>query len=122
MANVPSTLFASMALPSSGLTLPLASEKVKGTGYYGSNNGMHTIQYTTENGFIGNIKMQATLEQFPADADWFDIGEFANLTNGLLPVPDGAVVKNFQGNFVWARAVITEFTAGTINRVQFTHN
>ncbi len=114
-----------MALPSTGspaLVFPIASEKAKGVGYYGTKDGLHTIQYTTENGFIGHIKMQATLEQYPAEPDWFDIGAFTELGDGVTAVPDGAVVKNFAGNFVWTRAVITAFTHGNINRVQFTHN
>jgi hypothetical protein len=102
--------------------MPLVSERAKGTGYYGSVKGLHTIQYSTANNFIGNIKMQATLVKEPAETDWFDIRVFADLTNGLLPVPNGSIIKNFAGNFVWARAVITTFTNGDVNRVLFTHN
>jgi hypothetical protein len=125
MANVPVTLFASRALPgtvSPAMVLPIVSEKTKGTGYYGSRDGLHTVQYTTEGGFIGHIKMQATLVQDPAESDWFDIGAFTEIGDGVNPIPDGAVVKNFAGNFVWARAVITEFNRGSINRVLFQHN
>lgn len=124
MANLPVTFFSSMAKPGVGspqLVLPKASEKAKGIGYYGSTNGMHTVQYTTENDFTGIIKIQATLDIEAKDTSWFDVPD-AQLGDGLIIVPDGAVVKNFTGNFVWVRAVITQFDTGTINRVLFSHN
>jgi hypothetical protein len=123
MANLATTLFASLTTSQTGvpIVLPMASDKAKGCGYNGQTNGMHTVQVTTVNGFNGILDMQGTLVTDPQESDWFNI---VNTTfgDGVLPLSDGTVTKNFTGNFVWVRAIITAFTAGDLNRVLFTHN
>ena len=100
--------------------LPIESSKAKGCGYYGQNEGMHTVQFVI-NGFIGSIIIQGSLEGKPTDDDWFDISS-ASITGSPPLGTTTTVTKNFTGNFVWIRAVVPVFTAGNINRVLFTHN
>lgn len=94
----------------------VTGEKFKGDGYYGSNDGLHTVAYHLLN-FVGIIKMQATLASNPTANDWFDV---AGTTVG-----DGSTVvtqntfKNFTGNFVWVRVAVTNFGAGSINKVLY---
>lgn len=94
----------------------VTGERFKGDGYYGSNDGLHTVAYHLLN-FVGIIKMQATLASNPTANDWFDV---AGTTVG-----DGSTVitqntfKNFTGNFVWVRVAVTNFGAGSINKVLY---
>ena len=100
--------------------LPIESSKVKGCGYYGQNDGMHTVQFMLT-AFKGNIVLQGSLEGKPTDDDWFDIAA-GSIEHDQ---PTGLTIhtaKNFAGNFVWVRAVVTKFDAGSINQVLFTHN
>ena len=48
------------------------SAKSPAAGYYRNNNGVHTAVFEFDN-FKGSVKIQATLELYPGDADWFDI-------------------------------------------------
>lgn len=77
--------------------------------------------YSTTNNFIGQIKIQATLASDPTEEDWVDV-DGTSLGDAITPLPDGAVVINFNGNFVWVRGVILSFSAGNINRVLYSHN
>lgn len=119
MSNLSIVLFSSLAA-NPLTTLPLLSDKVKGRGY-ASSGGIHTIQYSTTNHFVGSIKMQATLVASPAETDWFDVDN-TTLGDGITPVPDQSHLLNFTGNFVWVRAAITQFTSGQLNRVLFNHS
>lgn len=99
-----------------GSTATVAGEKFKGDGYYGRADGLHTVAYYL-NGFLGVIKIQGTLATDPSDTDWFDINETI--------IGDGSTIltentfKNFTGNFMWIRVVITEYSAGTVNKVLY---
>jgi|TARA_B110000211_G_scaffold221292_1_gene268735 hypothetical protein len=94
------------------------SDKVKGDGYYGFADGVHTVQ-SRVTALIATVKLQATLATTPTDADWVDIETVVNgdgstaITNGYL--------TNFTGNFVWIRVAVTNFTSGTINTVLLGH-
>ena len=94
------------------------SDKVKGDGYYGFADGVHTVQ-SRVTALIATVKLQATLATTPTDADWVDIETVVNgdgstaITNGYL--------TNFTGNYVWIRVAVTDFTSGTINTVLLGH-
>ena len=117
----------------SGGTQTLKSEKVKGDAYFGTTDGLHTVMIDLA-GFLGTIKIQGSLADDPAETDWFD----AQLNDGELNVDTtGKVteiivesityfdiaetsirVYNTTGNFVWLRANISNWTAGTITRIE----
>lgn len=94
----------------------VTGEKFKGDGYYGRADGLHTVAYYLD-GFLGVIKMQGTLATDPASSDWFDI-------DGTT-VGDGSTIlsqntfKNFTGNFMWIRVVVSSFSAGTVRKVLY---
>ena len=95
----------------------------KGDGYYGRSDGFHTVQYNIT-GFQGKIKMQATLAVDPADADWFTLDTTEHETIGFPNdglVATGAHIKNFTGNYVWVRAVVSSWTDGTVNSITLNH-
>lgn len=121
----------------SGIAETFTGDKVKGDGFYGRTDGLHTVQ-TSTTGFTGKIIFQGTLELDPAELDWFTIViDDTNAT--VLGVVDttGAVTQsagnsvssldlenktgtlnyNFTGNYVWVRAKIIDWTQGIVNNV-----
>lgn len=107
-------------------------DRFKGDGYYGSNDGLHTVAWKITN-FVGTIKIQGSLASTPTANDWFDIelggstelsidttGK-ASLNNISSVTYTSATTKNstynFVGNYVWVRAVIENFSAGTVNSI-----
>ena len=92
------------------------SDAQPGVSYYQGQGSIQTITIRVT-GFVGIITMQATLMD-PADtALWFDISSFGDGTtieNGVHPV-------SILGNYVWVRAKVTGFDAGTIDSIQITY-
>ena len=110
----------------------LQSDKVKGDGYYGMSDGLHTIMIDL-NGFVGSIKIQGSLAQEPTEADWFMIeldrgavsldttGKASTLVETSLTYTSAETsIKSYNatGNFVWIRADISDWSAGTISRIE----
>ena len=110
----------------------LQSDKVKGDGYYGMSDGLHTIMIDL-NGFIGTIKIQGSLAQEPTETDWFMIeldrgavsldttGKASALVEKSLTYTSAETsIKSYNatGNFVWIRADISDWSAGTISRIE----
>lgn len=86
--------------------LTYTSDKVKGDGYYGYADGLHTMSFHFKN-FKGRIYVQATLVAEPTEADWFSIQLDTNTDYYEYNTQtSGTVGTTFQGNFVWIRAKI----------------
>lgn len=88
-------------------TMSYTSQRIKGDGYFGSGDGVHTVAYSATKFFQGTITMQATLASAPVEADWFDVvgptltyNEFDTRTTSTVDI------FNFSGNFVWVRGHI----------------
>ena len=96
----------------------LQSDKVKGDGYYGFSDGVHTVQSRVTN-LIGTIKIQGTLVKDPADTDFVDIVT-VNESDGSTAITN-SFFNNFTGNFVWIRIAVSGFTAGSINSIYMAH-
>lgn len=120
--------------PNTGTTaLIYTSEQIKGDGYFGNSDGLHTVFWSVA-GFIGTIEVQGTLASEPAESDWATITLTAP-TNKYIVDATGAVTiagvdstrytletttsksYNFTGNFVWLRGRISEFTQGVMNGI-----
>lgn len=84
----------------------------KGSGHH-LQDGLHTYVYQVED-FVGTIKLQATLELYPGEADWFDVKDTEFVSDGSTL----AQSNNFLGNFVWIRAAY-RVDSGTIRQVRF---
>ena len=113
MSSVSETILSNQVHPGDSTTQAVTGTKYKGDGYYGRADGFHTVQYNVA-GFNGTIKMQGTLAVEPVEADYFDIAGTEEVGT------DGTFFKNFTGNFVWVRVVVT-YTAGTIQSVLLNH-
>ena len=109
---------------------------VPGDGYYNRSDGIHTVQWSISD-FVGRIKIQAALSQTPVESDWFDISlgspsEYTVDTTGkvstasIIPVSyteatTGSFVYNFIGNYVWIRANVSNWTAGSVISILLSH-
>ena len=115
---IPTTTFGTSAGNYDGASAAFNGDKVKGDGYYGFSDGVHTVQTRVTN-FVGTLKVQGSLVKDPTSTDWVDIDN--------IVVGDGSTattnsyLNNFTGNFVWIRVSVTEFTAGTINNIFMAH-
>ena len=134
--TVNSATVTSLIYPTTATTAVVyTSHPIKGDGYYGSSDGFHTIQVKLTN-FIGKIEIQSTLEVDPAETDWFvtnlEMNENivdttgASLNKSATSITytqptDLVKIYNFEGNFVWIRAKVTNFTQGIIDKISFNH-
>jgi hypothetical protein len=109
-----------------GSSIAFQSDSAKGDGYYGYSDGLHTVSWQVTS-FIGDIKIQASLVETPGTGDWFDVTMTDPAGTTYTSPYDGStaqtahVAYNFTGNFVNVRASITNFTAGTINKLRFNY-
>ena len=112
----------------------MSSYYVKGDGFYGFSDGLHTVFWSVVD-IVGTVKIQGSLAQDPAETDWVDIdlrvadGNFSATADGLISevtttsqvyttATTESRVYNIKGNFVWIRANISSFTAGTVATIQ----
>jgi hypothetical protein len=114
--------------------IEVIGDPFKGDGYYGWGDGLHTVEVQFTN-FVGSFKIQATLAADPSDSDWINVSLVSGYTidtTGLVSetkantitytTPNTSVKSyNFEGNFVWIRAIIFDFTAGSVNRILYNH-
>lgn len=117
-----STSTTAVVYPNTGTTtMTFVSNKVKGDGYYGSSDGLHTVMYTSTPNFYGTITMQATLASDPIEKDWFTVSNTGVTYTPLVERNTSTVdYFNFNGNFVWVRGNVA-INAGTVESVQFNH-
>ena len=87
------------------------SAPIKGAGY-NLQSSLHTYTYELEN-FVGSIELQGTLEVTPLDDDWVNIPEAEFWSDESTDLVTG----NFEGNYVWVRAVYT-LESGIIHKVR----
>lgn len=102
-------------------TFVYVSDKVKGDGYFGGGDGLHTVSYTASKFFHGTITMQATLASEPVENDWFFIpGTTSTYTPVNVRTTSTVDIYNFTGNFVWVRGYVA-IDEGTVSVIQYNH-
>ena len=90
--------------------------KMPGAGYNRRSNSLHTVMYSFDE-FIGTVKMQGTLEQYPGEADWFDIAS-TEVGGDSSVITSASYSRNFTGNFLWIRAAYN-LQNGTITEIRY---
>lgn len=93
--------------------------KSKAAGYFNSNDSLHTLIATLDL-FLGEIKIQGTLELYPSDNDWVDV---VFDTGGSISVNDSSAItatitRTFRGNFIWLRAAY-RIDNGSITQIRY---
>lgn len=114
---LPTTSYGTPSGNYDGSSLDWSGVEQKAANYYGGYGQLQTIAFYL-NAFQGLIKIEATLESTPTrDDQWFKINEFDSrdqATTNNFPV-------NIVGNFVWIRANVEFFTAGTITKITMSY-
>ena len=87
-------------------------DKVRADGWYGSRDGLHTIQINVSN-FRGRIGIQASLADNPEEADWFNVNLAGNMEHLIYECSESSTkAYNFTGNFTWLRATVDRKNLG----------
>ena len=120
VVNTTSTV--SIMYPNSTSTMMVyVSDKVKGDGYYGGSDGLHTVTYTCAPTFVGTVTMQASLASAPTDADWFTVPDtdirYTTFNDRSTSTVD---YYNFQGNYVWLRSRVA-IADGAVEVIHYNH-
>lgn len=91
-----------------GTSVEYIGDQKQAAAYYLANRDLQTVTWNFSSEFEGNCKIQASLVTSPGVSDWFDVYtiDTVNEKNGY---------HNINGNFVWIRAKVTNWTDGPIN-------
>lgn len=102
-------------LPPLGETINLQGDPLRGAGWYGHTNGLHTVAIRVTN-FQGRIIVQASIVTDPTDDDWFSVLPDAvpylqYPQRGYVPVLNhpgetSTIGFNITTNAVWLRASV----------------
>ena len=92
------------------------SNAVPAANYYAGNGNIQTLLYNVT-GFVGIITVQATLNDLPDQAHWFDISERGDGSTADF----GITTATVTGNFSWIRARVEAFDAGIIQVVNISY-
>jgi hypothetical protein len=90
-------------------------DKQPAAGYYIAGRDTNTITWNLQNMFNATVKIQASLATTPGVFDWFDVYTISVTPRNVGPAQSG--YYNLQGNYVWLRVNITNWTAGTITAI-----
>jgi len=93
-----------------------ASDAVTAANYYRGRGGVQTFLIRVS-GFVGTIRLEATLDSLTDTATWFEIYEYGPYSE---PITDYHPIS-ITGNFVWLRARVEGFELGTIDLVSVTY-
>lgn len=105
--------------------LNFTGDAIRGDGYYGFSDGLHTVQVSLNN-FTGRIIVQGSLAAQPSATDWFDIKLDGNTPYVQFTNSSATTAYTFQGNIVFLRALVDRSyitptpalnTVGTIDQI-----
>ena len=97
-----------------------SSDPVTAANYYRGRGGVQTIQWRFI-GVQGDVTIQATLDADPATVQWFDVTSYGDGSTADSTTITDVHYDSVLGNFTWLRAVVTNFTDGTIELVSATY-
>ena len=114
---LPTTSYGTPSGNYDGSSLDWSGDRQQAANYYGGFGGLQTVAIYL-NQFQGLIKIEATLDSDPTtDGAWFKVYEFDSLTSTTT----NNFSTNITGNFVWIRANVEGFTAGSITKVMLSY-
>lgn len=119
---LPQTTFANVGNVSS---YTVTGNRQQAAAYYLGNRDLQTVALSTV-GVTGNIFIEASLATDPSIDDWFDVYELeanANAANGSPSkiASTTSLGVNVEGNFVWMRAKVEDFSSGIIQYIKLSY-
>ena len=109
-ALLPTTVYGTPSGNYDGSSTTFVGNAIPAANYYGGQGSAQTAMIQTT-GFVGELRIEATLNDWVQQADWFLVETYGS---NSTPTTDTQAL-NMLGNFVWLRARVVDFTAGTIN-------
>jgi hypothetical protein len=109
-ALLPATTYGAPSGNYDGTSTHFIGNAIPAANYYGGQGSAQTAIVQTT-GFVGVITIEATLNDWTQQALWFPVETYGNANVATT----GTQALNMIGNFVWLRANVTDFTAGTVN-------
>lgn len=100
--------------PGNGAPYTVISDAQPAAAYYLGNRDLQTVNFNLTN-VTGNIVIEATLASNDENADWFKVYEFEATASNT------SMYTNVEGNFVYIRAKINDFSQGTVNFVKVSY-
>lgn len=100
--------------PGNGAPYTVTGNSQPAAAYYLGNQDLQTVNYGLIN-CTGNIVIEATLASNPTDSDWFQVYEFEAVTANT------AAYTNIDGNFVYIRAKVKDFSNGVVNYIKVSY-
>ncbi len=93
-------------------------------GYYLGNQDLQTVNIKLTN-CTANIVIEASLNSNSSNAEWFKVYELeanANAGSGQTQINSNAsIYTNIEGNFVYLRAKVVDFSGGIVNFVKLSY-
>ena len=109
---LPLTVFGTPSGNYDGANTTFIGNAVPAANYYAGQGVVQTLTYSVAN-LQAVITVQATLQDNTPQSAWFDIDSYGNASVPVTGTQSNSVI----GNFTYLRAVVTDFTAGTITSV-----
>lgn len=111
--------------PGGGNVYTVTGNSTPAAAYYLGNRDLQTVNLKLS-AVTGNIVIEASLATTPGIADWFTVYELeanASAVNGTPAqiASNASAYTNIEGNFVYMRAKIVDFAAGTLNFVKLSY-
>lgn len=113
---LPSTSYGTPSGNYDGSSQDFDGVPAKAANYHGGIGGLQTVAFFL-NQFQGRIQIEATLDSAPDGHNWFRVHEFDSAQTGTT----SNFSTNLVGNFTWIRAQVTDFDAGTIQKVMLNY-
>lgn len=111
--------------PGNGAPYTVTGNSQPAAAYYLGNRDLQTVNISLTD-CVGNIVLQASLATAPNESDWFDVYKLeANKNAPTNSVPynnsNASTYTNVEGNFVYMRALMEDFSYGIINFVKLSY-
>lgn len=109
---IPNTTFGTVSENYDGNATEFNGVPEKAAAYYSKDKNIQTISWFLT-GFVGILKIQATLDDDKDSTNYFTIMQ---LGDGVTPLTEKDFA-NLKGNYTWIRVRVESFTAGVIDKV-----
>lgn len=100
--------------PGNGAPYTVTGNAQPAAAYYLGNQDLQTVNFSLVN-VTGNVVIEATLASNSDNTDWFKVYEFEAVSS------NNSAYTNIDGNFVYIRAKIEDFSQGTVNFVKVSY-
>lgn len=111
--------------PGNGAPYTVTGNSQPAAAYYLGNQDLQTVTYSFTQ-CVGNLVIEATLASQPTQSDWFKVFEVEANTNAPANsapqiTSNATAYTNIEGNFVYIRAKLEDFSNGGVNFVKVSY-